>query len=214
MTSFLVLFYGGRLFQEKGPCVFIYKMKFLFSQHISPTCILHFFYKFSKKVYYSSIFKSSFMSKLLYICIVVILIIFITVSSQDKSVSTITETPKVIEQIPVIPEASKIADMIEISSPLPNGIITSPIQLSGRARGNWYFEASFPIELQDNQGNVIAVAIAQAQGDWMTEDFVPFSVNLTFAPQVAGSKGQLVFKKDNPSGMPENDASLIVPVQF
>lgn len=154
------------------------------------------------------------MSKLLYICIVVILIIFITVSSQDKSVSTITETPKVIEQIPVIPEASKIADMIEISSPLPNGIITSPIQLSGRARGNWYFEASFPIELQDNQGNVIAVAIAQAQGDWMTEDFVPFSVNLTFAPQVAGSKGQLVFKKDNPSGMPENDASLIVPVQF
>jgi hypothetical protein len=55
---------------------------------------------------------------------------------------------------------------------------------------------------------------AQAQGDWMTEDFVPFTATLTFPAQPAGSLGKIVLKRDNPSGEPQNDASIVVPVQF
>ncbi len=102
---------------------------------------------------------------------------------------------------------------IFLSSPLPNTTVTSPLIVEGEARGTWYFEASFPVRLFDGNGNEIAVAPAQAQGDWMTEDFVPYSVQLTFT-QPSTSTGTLVLQKDNPSGLPENDESLIIPVLF
>jgi len=106
------------------------------------------------------------------------------------------------------------AEMIEVSVPAINASVTSPLVISGRARGPWYFEASFPIELQDNNGAVIAMATGQAQGEWMTENFVPFTSTLTFPAQPAGSLGKIVLKRDNPSGEPANDMSIVVPVQF
>ena len=47
----------------------------------------------------------------------------------------------------------------------------------------------------------------------MTTDFVPFSVTLTFV-KPATATGTLVLQKDNPSGLPEHDASVEMPVQF
>lgn len=110
-------------------------------------------------------------------------------------------------------ELSKL-DLITIDSPRPNTEIASPINIEGRARGMWYFEASFPIELQSADGTVIAIAPAQAQSEWMTENFVPYKLTLTFPAQPAGSKGKLVLRKDNPSGLPEHDDSLVVPITF
>jgi hypothetical protein len=78
----------------------------------------------------------------------------------------------------------------------------------------WYFEASFPVKLLDSQNQQIAIAPAQAQSDWMTTSFVPFVATLTFPPQTPGSQGTLVLQKDNPSGEPQNDASVQIPVQF
>ncbi|OGE75761.1 MAG: hypothetical protein A3C85_04415 [Candidatus Doudnabacteria bacterium RIFCSPHIGHO2_02_FULL_48_21] len=104
-------------------------------------------------------------------------------------------------------------DKLRIFSPLPNGVITSPVSLRGEARGNWYFEASFPIRLLDANGKELAVAVAQAQGEWMTEDFVPFNVNMSF-PVPTTSTGTLVFQKDNPSGLPEHDDEFRMPVRF
>jgi hypothetical protein len=108
--------------------------------------------------------------------------------------------------------AAVIGD-IEVNTPAPNATVASPLTVTGRARGMWYFEASFPVRLLDGNGQEIAVAPAQAQGDWMTEDFVPFQVTLTFV-QPATPTGTLVLQKDNPSGLPEHDASVSVPVQF
>lgn len=99
-----------------------------------------------------------------------------------------------------------------VDSPAPNATVTSPLTVTGEARGTWYFEASFPVRLLDDQNNELAVAPAQAQGDWMTEDYVPFSVTLTFVTNAPS--GTLVLHRDNPSGLPENDASISIPVQF
>lgn len=107
----------------------------------------------------------------------------------------------------------EMANMIKIDSPRPNPKIASPLELTGQARGTWYFEAVFPVELQDSNGNVLATGQAQAQGDWMTEDFVPFAASLEFAAP-ATPTGTLILKKDNPSGLPENDMSLKVPIKF
>lgn len=104
-------------------------------------------------------------------------------------------------------------DLIRISSPRPNGTIKSPAVIEGEARGYWFFEASFPVKFYDENNKLLATAIAQAQGDWMTEDFVKFKAVLSYAVEKPG-KGTLVLEKDNPSGLPENDDKLVVPVKY
>ncbi len=102
---------------------------------------------------------------------------------------------------------------IRVTSPLANSKVESPLTVTGVARGTWYFEASFPVRLLDGNRKEIAATPAQAQSDWMTEDFVPFQVSLTFTPP-ATPTGTLVLQKDNPSGDPMNDAELRIPILF
>ena len=111
------------------------------------------------------------------------------------------------------PEITGKEDLITLSAPTSGQTIQSPLTIEGSARGTWYFEASFPVELQDANGNLIASTAAQAQGDWMTENFVPFKATLDFTVP-STETGFLVLKKDNPSGLPANDNELKVPVKF
>lgn len=110
--------------------------------------------------------------------------------------------------------AGKMADKIVAVEPKPGDSVSSPLKITGEARGGWYFEASFPYELKDAQGKTLAQGPVQAKSDWMTPDFVPFSITITFPTQPAGSKGTLVLKKDNPSGDPARDEELDIPVTF
>ena len=105
-------------------------------------------------------------------------------------------------------------DLIYVEAPKPDTIVKSPLVVRGEARGNWYFEASFPVRLLDSEGKEIAVGIAQAQGDWMTTEFVPFETKLIFITPTSGQLGTLLLQKDNPSGLPENDDELRIPVRF
>lgn len=104
-------------------------------------------------------------------------------------------------------------DLIRIDSPRPNTIVKSPLEIIGEARGTWYFEASFPVKLLDANGAQLAIIPVQAQGEWMTENFVPYKATLEFIAPPTDS-GTLVLEKDNPSGLPQNADSLIVPVKF
>ncbi len=107
-----------------------------------------------------------------------------------------------------------IPDLITIDTPTKGSTVGSPLTITGSARGTWYFEASFPLELRDASGKIIAQYHAEAQSDWMTTNFVPFKATLTFAKQPAGSTGTLILRNDNPSGLPENDKSVSIPVKF
>lgn len=109
-------------------------------------------------------------------------------------------------------------NLIRIESPSSNEEISSPLLMSGQARGYWFFEASFPVILVDWDGKIIAQGIATAQDEWMTEDFVPFKAEIEFEkPEFIGDfskRGALIFKKDNPSGLPEHDDALEIPIVF
>ncbi|MEO5635080.1 MAG: Gmad2 immunoglobulin-like domain-containing protein [Candidatus Paceibacterota bacterium] len=105
------------------------------------------------------------------------------------------------------------ADLIKVSAPLPNSNISSPVKITGVARGYWYFEASFPVKILDANGKVLAIAPAQAKGEWMTTDFVPFELTLPFAKPTTAT-GTIVLSKDNPSGEPKYDDSISIPVVF
>jgi len=112
-----------------------------------------------------------------------------------------------------------ISDLIKVQNPKPHDVITSPITVLGEARGTWYFEATFPIVLVDWDGRIIAEGYAEAEDEWMTEEFVPFKAELTFTkPPYEGTdygeRGALILKKDNPSGLPEHDRAIEIPIRF
>jgi len=102
-------------------------------------------------------------------------------------------------------------EKIIVKKPQPNQAVNSPIEISGQARGFWYFEATFPLQLLDLQGNIISSYYAQAQGDWMTEEFVPFTASLEF-DVTTQQPATLILKKDNPSGLPEYEDQITIPV--
>ncbi|MEX1112420.1 MAG: GerMN domain-containing protein [Candidatus Andersenbacteria bacterium] len=102
-------------------------------------------------------------------------------------------------------------DLIRIDTPRPNATVTGPLSITGQARGGWFFEATFPIHLEDASGTVLATTFAQADGEWMTEEFVPFTSELTI-PNTFSGTAILVLKKNNPSGLPEHADELRVPI--
>lgn len=106
-------------------------------------------------------------------------------------------------------------DLIRLNSPRPGDVVASPLTVSGEARGYWFFEASFPVYVTNWDGLIIGEGIATAEGNWMTEDFVPFTAELTFEkPDLYPERGTLILKKDNPSGLPEHDDALEIPIRF
>jgi len=100
--------------------------------------------------------------------------------------------------------------------------ITSPLKITGEARGTWFFEASFPVNLVNWDGLIIGEGLAQTKSDWMTTDFVPFEAEIKFTkPLELGTgrsdyakRGAIIFKKDNPSGLPAGEAAYEMPISF
>lgn len=111
-------------------------------------------------------------------------------------------------------DANRKDDLIIVNSPIANSQISSPLTFSGLARGTWFFEGSFPVSIVNWDGLIIGEGYATASGEWMTEDYVPFSGTLTFDKPAYGDRGAIIFQKDNPSGLPENDNALEISIRF
>ena len=127
--------------------------------------------------------------------------------------------------LPAVPAAVQAsidahADMIILTTPVPLGLVENGLVVTGQARGNWFFEASFVVDLVSSTGTVIARSIATTTSDWMTTDFIPFTTSLQFVnPYSEGAdeslkNGMLILRKENPSGDPVRDDSLEIPVRF
>ncbi len=95
--------------------------------------------------------------------------------------------------------------------PYPGAVTGKEFLVTGKARGTWYFEASFPVKVLDKNGKVLAQGPAQAQSDWMTTDFVNFKISIKVSDSYIGP-ATIVMSKDNPSGIPEKDASISFPI--
>jgi len=109
------------------------------------------------------------------------------------------------------PQVGEKSDLIILDEPKSGDIVESPFTISGKARGYWYFEASFPVEVVAETGEQLVIVPVQADGEWMTEEFVPFQASISIQHPYSGP-ARLILHRDNPSGLPENDASLSVPI--
>lgn len=113
-------------------------------------------------------------------------------------------------------EASYLNDNsvdIVLISPLNISTITSPFQMIGKAKGIWFFEGIFNVRLYDENGKLLGFTNAEAQSEWMTEDYVNFYASLEFETTTS-KKGYLIFSKPDPSGLNVNLKEFIIPVSF
>ncbi|HEY0221182.1 MAG TPA: Gmad2 immunoglobulin-like domain-containing protein [Candidatus Paceibacterota bacterium] len=102
-------------------------------------------------------------------------------------------------------------DLIKVETPYPGAVTGKEFSIVGEARGTWYFEASFPLKVLDKDGKILFQGPVQAEGEWMTQNFVPFKVDIK-VPQSYIGKATIVLSNDNPSGLPENDKSISFPI--
>ncbi|HPC57229.1 MAG TPA: Gmad2 immunoglobulin-like domain-containing protein [Caldisericia bacterium] len=104
-------------------------------------------------------------------------------------------------------------DLIVIESPEPYEKVQNPIHIKGKARGNFFFEATFPIRIEDENGNILTTGYVETKEDWMTDNFVSFETYLNFSKNDV-KNGFIVFEKANPSGLEENKFEVKIPVYF
>jgi hypothetical protein len=126
----------------------------------------------------------------------------------------VSQMLKSFENLNQEPKATGSLEDVKISNPEPNKEINSPLTVIGSAKGSWFFEGSFPAMLADWDGRIIAETQARAQEEWMTDGFVSFRAELEFDKPELYNNGTLILQKANPSGLPENDESVEIPVKF
>jgi hypothetical protein len=101
-------------------------------------------------------------------------------------------------------------ERVVVTAPESGQRVFENFTVTGEAPGNWFFEASFPIKVLDENGNTLVTVVATALTDWMTTEQVPFKAEVS----IDGYTGPatLVLLRDNPSGLPENDDALEVEI--
>lgn len=144
--------------------------------------------------------------------VLAIALLFWFVFPQSEPLIPVNKKP-VVEEVkkdPLITYVNASEDMIIVELPFPNAVTGKEFTVVGKARGMWYFEASFPVVVLDADGKTLATGIATAEGDWMTTEFVPFKAPIKIPSTYIG-KATLLLKRDNASGLPEHDASMSFP---
>jgi hypothetical protein len=112
------------------------------------------------------------------------------------------------------PEVSTIPsdDDVSLYYPVEGNTISSPLNIDGETVGSWYWEGTFRIELRSKTGDVISSTFATSEGEWMQQGYVPFTATMIF--ETDEKVADLVFIKENPSGMPENEDEYSIAVNI
>ena len=108
------------------------------------------------------------------------------------------------------PESKNINDRIKVISPQPYDEVGAKFTVTGKARGPFFFEASFPVEVELTNGELKSF-YATAKGDWMTTDFVPFETEIDLSEFPAQDIIVRLIRA-NPSDLPENDMQVDLPL--
>ena len=103
---------------------------------------------------------------------------------------------------------------IVVSFPHTGSVISSPLTITGQARGTWFFEATAPVSLVNWDGLIIAEGYIMTTEDWMTTEFVNFVGTLEFTKPDYKNNGALILQADNPSDLPEYDRAVEIPIIF
>lgn len=101
-----------------------------------------------------------------------------------------------------------------IYSPLVNAKVVSPLTIKGAVPSEWMFEGVFPVKLVDSGRKLVIRGQGKetVPSSWSEGKTVEFSATLTFV--TAAKSGFIILENDNPSGLPENNKSFEIPINF
>jgi hypothetical protein len=119
-----------------------------------------------------------------------------------------------VEKITTTVTSPVETDLAVITDPVYGEVITSPLTITGKAKGSFYYNGTFPVKLVDGNGTMLGVTTAKAQGDWMTEEFVPFTATLLFTTNTPHGTANLVLERNKPSGKRETIKEIVFPVDY
>lgn len=106
------------------------------------------------------------------------------------------------------PAAEADADLATVTTPTSGATVTSPLQVSGVAPANWFFENQFPVRLVAPDGSEIAAAPATPRVSWTDPGPKEYDAELTFT---ATGPATLVLEEDMP-GEDEEPRQVRIPV--
>lgn len=113
----------------------------------------------------------------------------------------------------IIKKINDAKDLIVIDTPKPFQKVQNPIYIKGKAKGFFFFEATFPVRIEDENGNIVKEFYIMTKENWMSEDFVSFETNL-YIDDLKIKRCFIIFEKANPSGLKENKFEIKIPVYF
>ncbi len=128
---------------------------------------------------------------------------------KQTQVLTPVSIPDTTSTTPPPPEQANSA--MKITAPRANETVTAPFIVSGNAPGGWFFEASFPIRIVDQNNKLLATTVAHPLSSWMSSDPIAFEAAFDFIVATT-TEATMVFNNDNPSGLPENDREFSMPI--
>lgn len=91
--------------------------------------------------------------------------------------------------------AEAVVELATVSAPVSGARVTSPLQVTGVAPANWYFENQFPVRLIGANGEEIAIAPAHPRVSWTDPGPKEFDAELVFT---ATGPATLVLEEDMP----------------
>lgn len=161
-------------------------------------------------------FFGSKLNSVLLLILIILMVVAINIMRKDKDKYLPAFPPKeTVENIPN-EQLSKEQilgnkdDLISFSI-LPGSRVHGILSYRGVIKGAYFFEANIVINILDKNQKLLKGSNAVATTEWMTAGPVSFEGNIDFTGL---PKGEAFFEihNDNPSGLPENDKSVLIPI--
>ncbi len=105
-------------------------------------------------------------------------------------------------------------DDLKLDTFKENDLLNNKEVIKGRMKGSYFFEGTFPIIVEDLNGNILGQTVTTITPNWQSEDLVPFETEEIIFDKKENNEGYLIFKNDNPSGLPEYEKIIKIKVRF
>jgi hypothetical protein len=143
---------------------------------------------------------------------VLVILAAVLLFKSKPSVPPVSDPAPIVDLAPVPQVSGNVADLVAFSI-APGAAVSGVVNATGSIKGAYFFEANIRVNVLDASKNVLKEGNGTATSDWMTSDPVSFAATIDFAGIPAGV-GYVRLMNDNPSGMPENDKWIDIPVVF
>lgn len=148
-----------------------------------------------------------FGSKLNIVLIIVVIILAgVAINATVKNGSTV----KIPENTIAREVLGNKSDLVSFSI-LPNSKVHGTVSYTGVIKGGYFFEGNILVNVLGANKNVLKRGNAMATGEWMTAGPVNFGGSVDFSGLQKGP-AYIEIHNDNPSGLPEHDKSVLIPV--